>query len=103
MVTFPRHSPTASGRGFDDLLNHAALVGEGIVRLKDGGLLAGHGGDVTDVSVSVYGPELGTARRLAEARVPLPVVDADRHIVGVLSVRLLLTRLLARGVQHDAR
>ena len=34
-------APTAAGRGFDDLLNHAALVGEGVVRLKDGGLLAG--------------------------------------------------------------
>lgn len=41
MVSLPRHLPTASGRGFDDLLNHAALVGEGVVRLKDGGLLAG--------------------------------------------------------------
>lgn len=34
-------APTAPGRGFDDLLNFQALVGEGVVRLKDGGLLAG--------------------------------------------------------------
>ena len=33
------------------------------------------GGDVTDVSVSVYGPELGTARRLAE--------EVERRIQGL--------------------
>lgn len=48
-------------------------------------------------------PLVEAARRLAEARNPLPVVDAEGHVAGVLSVRLLLTHLLARGAQNDAR
>lgn len=71
-----------------------------------GQLSARTAGDVADphvVPLETDCPLVEAARRLAEARNPLPVVDADRHIVGVLSVRLLLTHLLGRGVQSDAR
>lgn len=64
---------------------------------------AGEVADTEVVPLTRDCPLVEAARRLAEARNPLPVVDAERHVAGVLSVRLLLTHLIALGDHADAR
>lgn len=64
---------------------------------------AGESADTDVLPLSEDCPLVEAARRLAEARVPLPVVDAAGRVAGVLSVRQLFAHLIAHGDRNDAR